>query len=85
MFLVFKSNGQANEVYICVGDLNLNCLQNKWLNRSYHPLQLTKIVQTACHDWFFNQLFNLHTSFEHNSVSGKTSYSFRDHVFVYKL
>ena len=62
--------------------MNLDCHKNKWLSSSYHLQKLAKMVEIACYDGLFNQLVDVPTRFEHNSVTGQTSYSCIDHVYT---
>ena len=46
---------EANEVHIS-GDMNLDCLGNKWLRPDYNLVSLSRMVQSACNLSNFTQL-----------------------------
>ena len=79
--LAHSSTDDDNEVHVS-GDMNLDALNNKWLDPSYNLVTLSKQVQSACNTLDFTQLVSLPTRFQYNSVSRNTSVSCIDHVYT---
>ena len=71
---------EPNETHIC-GDMNLDCLDGKWLRPDYHLLSLSKMVQTACNISNFSQLVTSPTRSQFNRVRGVMDISCIDHVY----
>ena len=78
---ITTNGSEPNEIHIC-GDMNLDVLDEKWLQQSYHLLSLSKMVQSACALGNFTQLVNVPTRFQFNSVTGVTAASCIDHVYT---
>ena len=72
--LVHSSTDDDNEVHIS-GDMNLDALENRWLDPTYHLVTLSKQVQSACNLCNFSQLVSLPTRFQFNSVRNTTAIS----------
>ena len=70
-----------NEVHI-MGDMNLDALNSRWLDPSYHLVTLSKQVQSACNTLDFSQMVTLPTRFQYNSVSVTTAISCIDHMYT---
>ena len=79
--LVHSSTDDDNEVHIS-GDMNLDALENRWLDPTYHLVTLSKQVQSACNLCNFSQLVSLPTRFQFNSVRNTTAISCIDHVYT---
>ena len=76
-----KTGDEPNEIHIC-GDINLDAYLEKWLSPSYYLYSLSKMVQTACTLGNFTQLVKVPTRFQFNRVTGQTSISCLDHVYI---
>ena len=70
-----------NEVHISC-DMNLDCLNGKWLEPGYHLLSLSRLVQGTCNAYNFTQLVKEPTRLQFNSIQNKTSISCIDHVYT---
>ena len=64
--LVHGNIEEENEVHIS-GDMNLDALNNRWHDPSYHLVTLSNLVQTACYSLDFSQLVSLPTRSQYNS------------------
>ena len=76
-----RISGQPSEIHI-MGDMNLDCLNEKWLSPTYHLYTLSKLVQEACDKGNFSQLVKDVTRYQNNKVTGTTSMSCIDHVYT---
>ena len=79
--LVHGNIEDENEVHIS-GDMNLDALNNRWLDPSYHLVTLSNLVQTTCNSLDFSQLVSLPTRSQYNSASNSTSISCIDHIYT---
>ena len=69
-----------NETHIS-GDMNLDCLDGKWLRPDYHLVSLSRIVQTACNTSNFSQLVTSPTRSQFNRARNMMDISLIDHVY----
>ena len=76
-----KISGQPSEIHTC-GDMNLDAMNGKWMNPSYHLYKLSRMVHSVCNRLNFTQLVTEPTRFQFNSVTGKTNVSCIDHVYT---
>lgn len=74
-------SGEPSEVHIA-GDMNLDALENRWSEPSYHLYSLSKLVHAACNFGNFSQIVKTPTRVQQNSVAGTTSISTLDHVYT---
>ena len=72
---------EENEVHIS-GDLNLDALNNRWLDPSYPLVSLANLVQSTCNSFDFSQLVSMPTRSQYNSVQDTTAKSCIDHVYT---
>ena len=79
--LEHNSTTEANELHICC-DMNLDALDDRWLQPTYHLVTLSRLVIAACNLGDISQLVTLPTRFQYNSVKGTTAISFIDHVYT---
>ena len=77
---LFGSPEEANETHIC-GDMNLDCLNNKWLRADYHLISLSRMVQGACDVSNFTQLVNSPTRAQYNRARNVIDISCIDHIY----
>ena len=70
-----------NEIHIS-GDMNLDCLNGRWLDPGYHLLTLSRLVQNICNTHNFTQLVKEPTRLQYNSVQDRTDISCIDHVYT---
>ena len=77
----YGNPAELNEVHIS-GDMNLDSLNNKWLQSDYHLLSLSRLVHDCCNMNNFSQLVKEPTRFQFNSVQNTTSISCIDHVYT---
>ena len=77
----FNNPAEINEVHICC-DMNLDCLDNRWLQPDYHLITLSRLVQNCCNMNNFSQLVKEPTKMQYNSVQNTTSISCIDHVYT---
>ena len=78
--VVHDSHDQFNEVHI-MGDMNLDTLNDRWIQPDYSLLSLSKMVLNCCSMNNFSQLVNKVTRVQYNSVSMSTSMSCIDHLY----
>ena len=78
--LEHNNHNDSNEVHV-TGDMNLDALDDRWLNKNYHLYSLSTMVQNACHLGNFSQLVMSPTRFQHNSVKNVVEKSCIDHVY----
>ena len=79
--LVHANVDEENEVHIS-GDMNLDSLNDRWLDPSYHLASLSNLVQSACNTLDLSQLVSLPTRSQYNSASKTTAISCIDHVYT---
>ena len=77
--LCYEVQDSANEVHI-MGDMNLDCLNNRWQEASYPLVSLSRMVIQCCNSNNFSQMVDKVTRIQHNSKKGDTSKSCMDHV-----
>ena len=65
---------EVNEVHIC-GDMNLNSLEDRWLQPDYNLISLSRIVFNYCNMYNFHQLVKVPTRIQFNSVQSTASIS----------
>ena len=75
------NGGQPNEIHVS-GDMNLDTLNGKWLEPTYHLISLARMVHSACNLGNFSQLVSAPTRSQFNSRSGVTDISCIDHVYT---
>ena len=78
---LYGNPNEPNETHICC-DMNLDALDDKWLQPEYHLLSLSKLVQVACNLSNFFQLIHQPTRAQYNSVKGTTEISCIDHFYT---
>ena len=71
---------EPNEVHVC-GDMNLDCLDGKWLKSDYRLVSLSRLVQSTCNANNFSQLVTEPTRLQYNSVKNVTDISCIDHLY----
>ena len=76
-----NSPAVPNEVHIS-GDMNLDCLNGRWLDSTYHLLSLSRMVQDTCNAYNLSQLVKEATRLQYNSVQNRTDISCIDHVYT---
>ena len=69
-----------NEVHIA-GDMNLDCLNGRWLESDYALVTLARMVLNCCNSNNFSQLVDKATRSQFNSVRNETSTSCIDHLY----
>ena len=79
--LDIRDGNQPNEIHIS-GDFNLDSLNGRWLDNSYHLVSLARMVQAACNLGNFSLLVTAPTRFQYNRVSGLTESSCIDHIYT---
>ena len=72
---------ETNEVHIS-GDMNLDCLGDRWHSAEYALAGLSRLVHACCNVCNFTQLVNEVTRLQYNSVTGRTDVSCIDHVYT---
>ena len=77
----FNNPAETNEVHICC-DMNLDSLDNRWLQPDYHLITLSRLVQNCCNMNNFSQLVKEPTRMQYNAVQNTTSISCIDHVYT---
>ena len=75
------SRSEPNELHI-VGDMNLDALNEKWLQPNYHLAALSKLVQLTCHSLNLSQIVSSATRHQFHSTSADTLISCLDHVYT---
>ena len=76
-----KMGNEPYEIHIS-GDMNLDSLDGKWFDKSYHLYSLSELVQKTSNSCNFTQIVKGPTRFQFNSVQGSTSKSCIDHVYT---
>ena len=79
--LVYGNPNEENELHIS-GDMNLDALNNRWLEPSYPLVTLSNQVQSTCNTLGFSQLVAVPTRSQYNSVNDTTAISLIDHVYT---
>ena len=77
----FGNPSEPNEVHICC-DMNLDSLNDRWLQSDYNLVSLSRLVQNCCNTNNFSQLVKEATRVQFNSVQNTTSISCIDHVYT---
>ena len=77
----FNSSAEPNEVHVS-GDLNIDVLEDRWLEADYPLLFLSRLIQNACYSNNFHQLVKGVTRVQQNSVANKTEVSCLDHIYT---
>ena len=72
---------EPNEVHIA-GDLNIDVLNDKWLNPDYHLASLSSMLLSACNLGNFKQLVTKPTRSQFNSIKGTMDISCIDHIYT---
>ena len=78
---VHDNPDDINEIHIS-GDMNLDALNDRWLETDYHLSSLARLVQTSCNLGNFSQLVKNPTRFQYNSVRNETNISLIDHLYT---
>ena len=78
---VHDNPDDINEIHIS-GDMNLDALNDRWLETDYHLSSLARLVQTSCNLGNFSQLVKSPTRFQYNSVRNETNISLIDHLYT---
>ena len=76
-----NSPAEPHEIHV-TGDMNLDCLTDRWLDPTYHLLSLSKMVQNTCNTHNFSQLVTDPTRFQFNNIQNKTEISCIDHLYT---
>ena len=71
---------EPNEVHVS-GDMNLDCLDDRWLRNDYPLVSLSRLVNSCCNVNNFSQLVQEVTRVQYNSVRNTTDISCLDHVY----
>ena len=79
--LTIDNNNEENEVHIS-GDMNLDALDNRWLDPTYPLVSLANLVQSTCNSFNFSQLVSRPTRSQYNSVNKTTAISCIDHEYT---
>ena len=72
---------EPNEVHVCV-DMNLDALQERWLQPDYRLISLSRLVQNICNANNFSQLVTEAPRLQYNSITNITG-SFRYYVILF--
>ena len=72
---------ETNEVHVS-GDMNLDCLGDRWHSAEYALAGLSRLVHACCNVCNFTQLVDGVTRLQYNSVTGRTDVSCIDHVYT---
>ena len=64
---VHQNNNGTNEIHI-TGDMNLDSLHGRWLDKNYYLYSLAKMIESACCLGNFSQMVNAPTRFQYNSI-----------------
>ena len=72
---------EPNEIYI-LGDMNIDTLDGKWLQRDYSLYSLSQILNNFCNANNMSQLVKTATRVQYNSVANSTSLSCIDHIYT---
>ena len=72
---------EPNEVHIAC-DMNLDCLDDRWLQSGYHLVSLSRLVQNRCNSNNFSQLVKEPTRIQFNSIQNRTDVSCIDHAYT---
>ena len=70
-----------NDVFIC-GDMNLDSLNDNWLNPQYNLYSLSQLVQRSCNLFNLSQIVKGVTRSQFNSVFNQTKISCLDHIYT---
>ena len=76
----FGNSEEPNETHV-YGDMNLDCLDGRWLRPDYHLVSLSRMVQATCNTNNFTQLVTSPTRTQFNNIRGTTDISSIDHVY----
>jgi hypothetical protein len=76
-----NSPAEPNEIHIS-GDMNIDCLNDRWLEPGYNLLSLSKLIQNTCNAYNLSQLVTEATRIQYNSIENTTSISCIDHVYT---
>ena len=79
--VTFENNNGINEIHIS-GDMNLDCLNGRWLNNDYSLVSLSRMVRDSCYANNFQQMVNQVTRLQYNSVKNVTQTSCIDHLYT---
>ena len=79
--LAGDGNKAENEVFL-LGDMNLDCYNDRWLNPDYYYFRLANLLQLFCERNNFDQLVNGITRTQFNSVRGVSDISCIDHIYT---
>ena len=77
----FGNPTEPYEVHIS-GDMNLDSLNDRWLQHDYNLFSLSRMVHECCNMSNFSQLVKEPTRLQYNSVQNTTSISCIDHVYT---
>ena len=72
---------EPNEVFI-LGDMNIDTLHGRWLQRDYSLYSLSQEVNTFCNANNLSQLVKQATRVQYNSVTNTTNLSCIDHIYT---
>ena len=76
----YEDPNVPNEVHIA-GDINLDCLEERWLQPDYALVSLSRMVIEFCDANNFKQMVNKITRVQYNSVKKETLKSCIDHIY----
>ena len=62
--------------------MNLDSLEDRWLQPDYNLISLSRIVFNYCNMYNFHQLVKVPTRIQFNSVQNTTSISCIDHIYT---
>ena len=78
--VVHDVKDSSNEVHIA-GDMNIDCLEDRWQDSKYSLVTLGRMVIQCCNSNNFSQMVDQVTRVQHNSSKGETATSCIDHVY----
>ena len=79
--VTFENINGINEIHIS-GDMNLNCLNGRWLENDYSLVSLSRMVRDSCYANNFQQMVDQVTRLQYNSVQNTTQTSCIDHLYT---
>ena len=77
----YGNSSEPNETHIC-GDMNIDTLEDRWLQPDYHLAPLSRMIKSVCDTNNFHQLVKDVTRTQYNSVTNTTSLSCIDHIYT---
>ena len=78
--VVHENPEQPNEVHVA-GDMNLDCLNGRWLEPDYSLVSLSRMVLECCNMNNFSQVVDKVTRVQFNRIRNEATISCIDHVY----